>query len=490
MTIYLQFKSDYQSSTLTADKRAEVERAINEHHRTAFYDLTAEQIDDRNEYTLENLEITVQQLTFDVAVEALGLQLVTETTVYQIDPDTGEELLDPDGKKVRDEGACIMPDHDVSFTVKHGGHRDCDGTPIPVVKGRKVAFLVTRQATNRPRNETNYTGLVKRMAEKWTLNGETCIKDCTGTGISEQHRCLARVILTLCDTPRIESKPADWGPPIIQISGIHPDAAITADTGKSNSGKDIFASDPELVPSSLLQTAPSLAGTTDGIVLFVPDRVKTRVQVCGKCESATKMVALRMAGKNVNSSLGNSNEATELAHRLVSSILPDMDDLAVYSHTFACPKIDVGTSYRPQPVSPGDVCAAIALYAMRSHNQVDIIPRDGIDGGTPIDETNAIRFDLPALLPFFTDLADCNGVKPNRLTEWVKARASATQRKESKTVKFAQLCRVIAAYFDAEEITPVLLNRVEIGGAQSAASYYHFGGADCGHLKRAKKGDA
>lgn len=480
------FHANYRSEVLAnnPDARQFCEDMLSEAKRTTFYDTTPEQIFWLNEWSLENSITGWARFTFDYAVQRVGLLLVNRDFHPTLDPDTGEPMTDEEGKPV---GEYTIPEHDLTINVEREGTKDCEGNVIP--KG-KCYFRVINQSTNRPRNESNYNGLVDRF-DKYCLNGETLIKDANGVGISEQHRCIAKIKRCLQQTgPTSRKRPmdeVDEGPIVQFVDGIHPIAAITADTGKTNTGKDIFASDPELLPTNLLQTKQSLTGHTD-TPEYLTDRTQERVKALGKCEGATKMVIARMGGKNVNANIGTGNVATELAHRVVSTILPDMDDLAAYCWVLQCPKMQQsGKKVKVQPVTPNDMIAAIALHAMRDCEPVDVL---GNGNGIPLDEANPIRIPITDYLPLLAALTDCDKLESTPLTEWVNARLSKLSSVSSKTDRFAMVVRMVQAWFDdEEEVTAELTNKPAYTVPKSKG-FLTFGGADRGPIsKKAKAND-
>jgi hypothetical protein len=480
MSTVQNFKSTYRSQFLDDNPalRQWCDDTVNETKRTDFFDMTPDQHLAINEWTRENYTFLDIDLTFREAVNRLGLVVVEEVIEYETDDD-GSPIEDEDGKPIvkdRHKG-----DYSFSFVVTEEGLTDYNGKPIPKSTGQGIAFKATKQATNRPPNETNWKSLVKRMLTRWMLNGECLIKDATGTGISEQHRCWARVFASLVSPKNGDPMPPDQGVPMFGIEGIHPLAAITVDTGKSNSGKDIFGSDPELVPPALLQTPQSLNNATaDGEVHYLKDRLSERVKACGVTESAAKKIRLRLMGKNINASVGDSHESTQQAYEMVKTILPDLDDLAAYCHVFAAPRIE-----KAVPLQPSDICAALSLYLLRGHERIDIA---GNGKGIPFDEVTPIRFDLDSIRPLLAEIADAKGATANRLTEWLDGRGSSVHRGKRAPEKFAQVCRMVDAYFGGEEIDSKLLNANEIG-KNSGGKYYHFGGADCGPPEKKKKGE-
>jgi hypothetical protein len=465
----MKFKSDYVSPSLTDERRKELEEACKEAKRTTFYDLSPEEVAELNEWTLERIEMGVVSLDWKEAVKRLGLEFVEKQHTYQEDEE-GNPLLDENDKPVIKE--TFLPDHDFTMAVKVEGLEDYNGKPIP--KSSSVAFKVNSQVTNRPRNDTNWQAVVKRMV-KWALNGEPLIKDANGDGISEQHRCVAKVyrVLQGMDEP-------DTVTYSCYVNGIHPNLAVTVDTGKSNSGKDIFGSDPELVPPHTLKLPGCYTGELHE-TKFVNDRVKERTRACGVCESATKLVMLRMVGKNVNGSLGNGQEATENAHKLVSTVLPDMDDLSAIVHVFIA-----NLPFREKPVTSSELTAALALWFLQEHSPINPIPtRTTLEDETTLEDAEPIRFDIDSVTPLLSDIS--TSTTTGRLVEWTNGRNNTARKKDSKQVKFAQVCRMIKAYFGGEDITTDLLNQTAIG-KQDASKFYHFGGADRGPIpKKSKK---
>lgn len=478
MPIVQQFKSGYKSEFLAdnPDLRQWCEDTQHETKRTDFFEMSPDQHHAINEWTRENYRFVDLMLDFDEAVNRLGLLIVPENIEHEKDED-GNTIKDENGKPIianRSKG-----DYQFSFMVTEEGLTDCEGTPIPKSTGQGICFRAKNQATNRPPNETNWKSLVKRMLQRWMLNGEVLIKDSTGCGISEQHRYWARIFASLVAPKGGDPMPPDQAIPMFAIEGIHPLAAITVDTGKSNSGKDIFGSDPELVPTTLLQTPQSLNNaTTDGQVHFLPDRMGERVKACGVTESAAKKIRLRLMGKNVNASVGDSHESTQQSYELVKTILPDLDDLAAYCHVFSAPRID-----KVVPLQPSDICASLALKLLSNHPRIDIV---GNGRGVPMDELEPIRFDIEAVRPLLIDIVDCKGTESNRLTAWMDGRVTTVHRGKKAPEKFAQVCRMVDAYFEGEAITSDLLTLKEIG-TNKGGKYYHFGGADCGPDTKKKK---
>jgi len=483
-------RSTYESATLSESDRKWADEMIESGSRVKYYDLSPEQCEILNEWTMENYVQGVAKFTFNYAKDRVGLVVCSKEGAPVLDPDTGEPKTDEDGNPVT---TTIIPDHDFGCTVKAEGLTDTNGTTIP--SGYQY-FKVINQSGNRPRTESNFKGLMNRLL-KWMLNGEQLIKDATGQGITEQHRCIARCLLSLMGVKSPGSKEAeiispDWGPLVFFTDGIHQVAAITADTGKSNSGKDIFPSDPQLLPVDYLQTPESITGHTPEPV-YLTDRVGERTKALGKCESAVKMVVARMGGKNVNANIGNANESTELAHYAISNYLPDMDILAGYCHVLACPRFEkstvAGKTTKVQPVSPNDMAAALALYSMRDVEPVDVFGT-GRRGTRPLDDVDPIRIDSQQFLPLLEDIFNSSGTEASPVKDWLQARASG-RYSTAKADKFAQLLRMVVAYFSPEEevTADLLVKKNWTPNNGTSKGFYTVGGADLGAVPKKTKKD-
>ena len=480
--------SSYVSTVITDEDRAWAESMIEGGHRTKYLDLTPEQCEIINEFSAERIIHVMARFTFAYAVYRVGLVVCPKQHAETFDEETGELLTDENGEPV---GPIIIPDHDFGLTVVREGLTDCLGQSIP--KGY-CYFRVIHQSGNRPRNKTNYESLVLRIA-KWMLNGEQLIKDCTGCGVTEQHRCIARAIASLVGVKYPGSKEAEiidpnWGPLVLATDGVHPLAAITADTGKANTGKDQFASNPELLPVDMLQTKESLTGHTPEPV-YMTNRVEERTKALGKCESAMKRILLRGGRKNVNASFpGGANLATETALRAMETF-PDMDTVAAYCHILSCPRFEkVGPSGKPttvQPVSPNDLATAIALYSLRNEEPIDTL---GTGDGRPMDEVSPIRIDVEEFLPLLEDIVNSGGSEVTPVKEWLAARASG-RYSQNPADKFAQLLRMVVAYFNPdEEVTTDLLAKPAYAAKQGKSSgFYTVGGFDRGPKAKKAKGD-
>ena len=238
-TFLFSVKSTYQAD-LTDDQREWCENQIQEAHRTGFYELTPAECQIVNQHTLENLELGVLLMTVPGNINALGLVLQRAEYEPTLDEE-GDPVLNEEGDpvlKLIAEGP-----YDVTINVKQEGFKDAEGN---LIKKGKQNFLVTGQATNRPRNENNWKKYLLKRMTKWMLNGEALIRDLNNCGITEQHRRLAYVvgILEGILDPNYQVFS-------VFVNGVHPLAAITADTGKPNSATDIIASDPLIVPPSI-----------------------------------------------------------------------------------------------------------------------------------------------------------------------------------------------------------------------------------------------
>jgi hypothetical protein len=439
--------------------------------------LSTEEVNAINEATLETLrvngaEVPTMRMDFKLGARMLGLKLVKEDIIYE-ENEEGEVIKDEKNKPV--VLSRKMPVFDWAVTVKVKGLVDHYGTPIP--EGKQY-FRNTASDNNRPLTESNYTHLIPRWL-KWAINGETMIIDTNEKNQSCQHRATS-----YCKGVLSGVIPVDHNPPVLLVTGVSPAVAMTIDTGKSNSGKDVFGSDPELCRLETLKSKFDYANDddTDYVVVGYADPVLERKKIAGELESASKMLVLRLSGQNVNGSIkGGANFATEVAYTLASNIMPELDQLVAMTHAY------VSDLKAAKPASVSEIATALALSQLGNHEPIDILPGKDTTG-TPIDEVTPITFELDKAKAFLVDMVQGATSGEGVLGEWCANRVSVGRKKDSKVVKFAQLCKAVALHSEGEEVSADINLAKNTSSDGEAKNFYHFGGADRGPKpKKAKK---
>lgn len=405
-------------------------------------------------------------LDAQMMIDVIGAKLVKPEPKLD---DNSEPICDEDGKPV-----LVAPtEYAIGFKVTVEGFQDCEGNPIP--KGMQ-RFVATKQPTNRPLTVSNVDDLESNRLPTWAYNGETMILDQNGMGASVQHRGWAIIKAELTG-----SRTSDDIPIISDITGgVHPILSMTIDTGKANTGRDIFGSDPEIVPEDVLLTKESYSGITDEPV-YRSNRIGLRKTVCGELQSAAKMMVNRLAGRQIGASTGSANVTTELAHNFTRNNVGDLDDLTAMSDAYLSDfKRDA------KPTTTPILTAVLGLWYLSDEERIGVDPKRG---GRPLDEVGQIHFDLDRVVPFLNDLAGYT-VPGSPLNEWGVAMAKF---KGSKNEKFGILVNVVKAYMRGDEVTKDYCTKtLEHGfGEQNGKTFSHFGGADCGPIEvsRKKKSD-
>lgn len=445
--------------------------------RTKFMSLSTDEVSAINNETLETLTINGlsiprQDMSFALGARLLGLKLVKEEITYE-ENEEGEVIKDEKGKPV--VLSRKMPVFDWAVTVKVKGLSDHFGTSIP--EGKQY-FRNTASDNNRPLTESNYTHLIPRWL-RWALNGETMIVDSNGKNQSCQHRATA-----YCKGVLGGQIPVDHCPPVLIVEGVSPMVAMTIDTGKGNTGKDVFGSDPELCRLESLKSKFDYANEDDSDYTNVgyADPVLERKKIAGEVESSAKMLVLRLSGQNVNGSIkGGANFATEVAYTLATNIMPELDQLVAMTHAY------VADLKAAKPASVSEIATALALSQLANHEPIDILPGKDTTG-TPIDEVTPITFELDKAKSFLVDLVQGATSGEGVLGDWAANRVSVGRKKDSKVVKFAQLCKAIALHAEGDEVSADINLAKQTSADGEAKNFYHFGGADRGPKpKKAKK---
>ena len=172
-----------------------------------------------------------------------------------------------------------------------------------------------------------------------------------------------------------------------------------------------------------------------------------------------------MQGKNVNANLGVGQMATELAHTLVSEVMPDIDDIATACHTIVLSLPSYDGKYKVCTAT--ELATAICLYEMKEHDyHIDsrLEPKSSkVDYGKPLADCEQIRFSLDKYIPFLAELGTMSG----QLSEWSQRKCSREKREARKEIKFAWLLLALDKFMKGETVDKSLLTESAIGGNQS-----------------------
>lgn len=437
--------------------------------RTDNYDLTTEEIAQINTETWSRLRVNGQKvepvyLTKDLALELLGAVEVEPVKVYEMNPEKPDEILrDEKGKEVL-KSVSLAP---YDFALGKGAD--------------KKYYKATKQDTNRPVNEANVKAL-RRQIMRWMLNGEPMIQDSNGKGISLQHRCWA-LLAEIAETGNEE-----LAIPIILIEGIDPRAAITVDTGKANTGGDILGSDPAICPVDELYSVGHYTGNNPG-ANYGSEQTQVRKKVVNLVDSASKLVASRLGGKNINTSLpGGSNAATELGYKIATKVFPDIDKVAEIVYAF-----DVGIDQKGKTFSkvmPRHLltCALTLAQFADSDTTVNALSHPNHDG-LALGDVDPYKIDTEQVVEFCRDLVTASSSGEGPLSSVYTAMAERESNGKTKIPpvwKMAFIVRAVKAYMAGEETTRDMVN---LKGEQNAAKFDIFGGLDRGPLPKKTKGE-
>lgn len=469
--------------------------AVSSNHRLRYFEVTPEQVLELNDATWKRARLNgmlisnlvdkdtlepVPRLfgTFDFAAQRLGLEVVFADQEFQRDADGGFQL-DEKGRKIP-EGPASIPDHAMAFTVTVEGLVDCNGTAIP--KGKQY-FRANNQPANRPLTLSNVDSIEGRL-NKWALNGETMIEDEAGTGQNEQHRLWAIVRAKLTGKPMPER-----GIDIYTLDGVALELASTIDSGKPNTGKDQFGSDPMIAEAASLRTYSDYQNDTyEG---YGSETTTIRKRITGDIEATAKLLVLRLGGKNVNASIGGgANAATEIAYKVATKLLPNLDELVsmAYAYIASIPLKNDATKKRQRPVNWVEVSTAIALHALRDHSPI-LMGLSKNEEGTPLDEVEPVVLPVDDYREFLHDILIGSINQEGPLAHWCVDRVG-NHCVPGKTASFAQICMALNAWINGEEVSPEF-NRTKASGesSQKEGKYYRFGGADKGPAPKKVKAE-
>ena len=415
--------------------------------------------------------LSLPRLTVAMAIERLGLQLVTATVTYDVDVD-GKTILDEKGNPV--ELSRSLPVYDIAIPVKTVGFVDAFGTAIP--KGKQY-FVATKEARNRQPSESHIKDLATRL-DRWVLTGESLIKDDSGSGQNEQHRCWA----VLWDALTGSNKAPSQGIPIITLDGVSTGAAGAIDSGKQKSATDDLSSNHEVLPFPLTRS-DYVSGTELG---YGAEQKIARVKILRDLQGVAKRIVLRMIGSNIKASKFTGHDSGGYANE-VCSRWHGLDEIVnmAYAYVTMLPMKDEAKK-QLRPVKTWEVATAYALFCLRENQPLG-----------KADELSEYPFptiDVDPLQEFLTDLEDgtLNGKGP--LADWCRVRVTSERLKDSDESSFAQIVLAMKAYFAGDlPVDPSFCQ----GGAkgvtgkdnQSGSKFSAFGGGDRGPIPKKVKSE-
>lgn len=417
--------------------------------------------------------VPMLRMDYSFAKHRLGLRLVTADVTYSLDVE-GKPILNEKGIPVEESRS--IPAHDWSVNVKVDGLTDYLEKPIP--KGRQY-FVFDFQPGNRLFNESNCDDLSSRLSH-WMLNGEALIKDVTGSGQNEQHRCGA-----VCkDTLTGSNIAPTLGIPIITIDGCSREAAGSIDTGKKKSTADDFTANASLLsdpddPKTLMDYK---SGTSVG---YGQDKKQARGKILSESQGIAKRIILRMCRKNIKASAFTGDESGGLANKLADKWAGwDQVCNMVYAYvTGISPNQPDNKKVKLRPAKVWEVGVAYSLWLLRESAPLEspealdeyVFPTITVDHLTELQE-------------FLTDLEDGAVNSKGPLAAWSRERVQDYAQKHSDEQSFAQVLLAVKGYFTGQPVTGDVCKASVTGKDKESGSVFSFiGGADRGPKPKEKK---